>query len=244
MLLWSLITASALAAMLAIPLVYAFKVHRHPSVLARKQKPGICIYLDEDNAMDLYLQGDYPYLHSTVVKTSRRNIVLGLLLRFLPFLANVQHTAAEEQVIKYFEEVGPITVIGRIVRALNDADDIVHVDLLNHTICPNADLERTLGPSRGKQPRSARLRDLESDTFVSVMGRFKVTDKSEKATTFSAPYGGSSADSPTVSVTCITKHLRRDDTPDLAFRARCLGKINWDPTTGHLKIYPVLAIFQ
>jgi hypothetical protein len=51
-----------------------------------------------------------------------------------------------------------------------------------------------------------------------------------------------SADLPKVSVTCDTKQLRRI-APDGPFRARCLGKISWDPGTRQLAISPVLAIF-
>jgi hypothetical protein len=250
MLIWELITGGAIVVMVASRYAYVINLRRHPSAPARRRRPEICIYLDEDNAMDLYLQGDYPYLQRTIEETSRRNTVIGMLLRFLPLRWGVQHSAGKEQIIKYFEDVGPITVIGRIIRALDDAGDIVYVDLLERTIRPDAGLDRLLeskGRKPAKQAHSARLRDLESDTYVSVVGRFKTTDESEKTTTFSAPHGESaqySGDPPQVSVTCINKHLRRDDRPDPPFRARCLGKINRNPATGELKIYPVLAIFQ
>jgi hypothetical protein len=245
MLLWELITGGAIVAMVAIGCAYVMK--RRRSASAWRQRPAICLYLDEDNVMDLYLQGDYPYLQRTIEETSRRNTVIGVLLRFFLLRWGVQHSAGKEKIIKYFEDVGPITVTGRIIRALDDANDIVYVDLVNRTIRPNAGLDRLLESKSGKpakQAHSALLRDLESDTYVSVVGRFETTDESERTTTFSAPYGGSAQSSGEVSVTCLNKHLRRDDRLGGPVRSHCLGKINWDPATGKLRIYPVLAIFQ
>jgi hypothetical protein len=226
---------------------HRIRVSRHLSAWMGNQ---LCFYLDERNAMDLYLQGDYPYLQRSVERTTRRNIVLEVLFRFLPIRGGLRRVAGEEQVTKYFEDAGPITVIGRIVRALDKENDIVYVDLINRTIAPNAGLDRALKSPSGEQAKrvdEARLRDLESAAFVSIEGRFKVTAKSEKTTTFSAPYDGpteSSGDQARVSVTCVNKHLRPEDVPDGAFRARCLGKISWDPDTGDLEISPVLAIFR
>jgi hypothetical protein len=248
MLLWKLITVGALIAALGLGCAYLITVRRHPPAWVRRQKPGICFYLDEDNAMDLYLQGDYPYLQRSIQETTRRNSAGELLLRLSPVRGGVKRSVGEEQVTKYFEDVGPITVIGRIIRALDRANDIVYVDLFKRTIGPTASLDQVLKLTHGKQAKqvaAARLRELESDAFVSVEGRFRVTAKSETTTTLSAPYGDPaefSADLPKVSVTCDTKQLRRI-APDGPFRARCLGKISWDPGTRQLAISPVLAIF-
>jgi hypothetical protein len=245
----ALITGGAFAAAGAFLCAYMITVNRHLSAGGRKQKPGICFYLDVNNAMDLYLQGDYPSLQRSVQSTTRRNIVWGLLLR-LPFIGGaVNRAAGHEQVVKYFEDVEPITVIGRIIRALDEANDIVYVDLFNRAIGPSTGLNRALQPTHGKKARqisAARLRELEPVPFVSVTGRFRVTAKTEATTTFSAPYGDPaefSGDLPKVSVTCVTDQLRHEQVPDRPFRARCLGKISWDPGTRELTIYPVLAIF-
>lgn len=240
-----LLAISAIAACSAVALYCAHRVRvsRHLSAWVMKQKPGFCFYLDERNAMDLYLQGDYPYLQRSVERTTRRNLVLELLFR--PLRGGVRRVAGEEQVTKYFEETRSITVIGRIVRALDKENDIVYVNLLTRTIAPNAGLDRALKPlpgGRSKRVDMARLRDLEPAAFVSVEGRFAVRDESGEMTTFSAPYGDSGDH--VVSVTCVTDQLRDGKVPDGAFRARCLGKISWDPGTGDVKISPVLAIFQ
>jgi hypothetical protein len=251
MLLWGLIAGGAIAAAVALLSTYAINLNRQLSTWGKKQKPGICFYLDEKKAMDLYLQGDYPALQRSVQWTTRRNTTWGLLLR-LPFIRGVtmNHAAGQEQIIKYFENVEPITVIGRITRELDNANDIVYANLINHTIGPSAGLNRALQPTHGKNAKrlpAARLRELEHAPFVSVLGRFRVTATSETTTTFSAPYGDPpklSDHLPKVSVTCVTDQLRHEDVPEGPFRARCLGKISWDPGTRELTISPVLAIFR
>ncbi|RAY16832.1 hypothetical protein DPM19_01310 [Actinomadura craniellae] len=250
--LWlGLMTGGAAVVAGALCYAYMITVRRHRSAWAGRQKPGICFYLDEDNVMDLYLQEEYPDLQREVEETISRSTGAELQVRPAPVRAGVTAAAGREQVIRYIKDEGPITVIGRIIRALDDANDIVYVNLYNRTIGPNIGLDRALawthGPGAGRV-RAARLRELDPSAFVSVTGRFRVTDRSETTTTFSAPYGDPtefSGDLPKVSVTCVTAQLRRDDVADGPFPARCLGKIkHWDPDTRQLVISPVLAIFQ
>jgi hypothetical protein len=250
MLLWELITIGALIIAVALWRAYVITVRRHRLIWARGPQPEIYRYLDEDYAMDLYLQGDYPYLQRSVQETLRRKYEGKAQISPPSLGAGVAGAVEKEQIIEYFEEVGPTTVIGRIIRALDDANDIVYVDLLNGRIAPSVGLDRALRPAHGwqaKQVRAARLRELESAPFVSVEGRFRVTSESATTSTFSAFYGDPkevSDDLPKVSVTCANDKLRHNNVPNPPFRARCLGKIRWDPGTRELEISPVLAIFH
>jgi hypothetical protein len=251
MLLWGLITGGALVVAGTLFCVYLITVrHRAPS-WERMHKPGICFYLDEDDAMDLYRQEEkYPDLQRSVRETIRRNTDKKVQLQRPPVSAGVTAANEEEQISESIKNDGPITVIGRIIPALDNANDIVYVDLFNCTLWPSVDLNRALERTHGRratQVRATELQKLVPFTFVSVMGRFRVTAKSRTTTTFAAPFGDPtelSADLPTVSVTCNTTKLRRK-VPEDPFPARCLGKIKyWDPGTRQLVISPVLAIFQ
>ncbi|HZB32308.1 MAG TPA: hypothetical protein VE465_19270 [Streptosporangiaceae bacterium] len=251
MLLVALITVGAFIAAVALWCAYMITVRRHRSAWVRRPKPGICFYLDEENARDIYLQEDkYPDLQRSVQETIRRNIAGKVKVKPSPVGADVTTANEREQVIQYIKDEGPITVIGRIIPALDNANDIVYVDLFNCTLGPSVGLDRALERNHGrkaKRVRTAQLQKLDPFTFVSVMGRFRVTAKSETTTTFSAPYGDPTEvfdDLPRVTVTCDTEQLRRN-VPDDPFPARCLGKIkHWDPDTRQLVISPVLAIFQ
>jgi hypothetical protein len=82
--------------------------------------------------------------------------------------------------------------------------------------------------------------------FVSVTGRFRVTDRIDDTIVLSAPYGDPAAlaDEPILSVTCSNSQLLAD-VPSGPFSARCLGRIQgWDPDTRKLVIDPVLAIYR
>lgn len=253
MLLWGLITVGALVAAVSLWGAYMIALRRHHSAWGPpRPRSAPCFYLDEDIARDLYLQDDkYPELQRSVQETTRRNTSGVVNVR--PSFAGAEMTASKEreQVTNYIKHEGPITVIGRIIRALHSANDIVYVDLFNCTLAPGVGLDRALERTHGRQAksvRSARLQDLDPFTFVSVAGRFRVTGGSETTTTLSAPYGKPtefSDDLPSVSVTCDTEqlHLSVQGTDD--FPARCLGKIkHWDPGSRRLVISPVLAIFR
>ncbi|MEU8800399.1 hypothetical protein [Spirillospora sp. NPDC048819] len=243
-----LVTAMALAAGAGIVCAYAIKVNRHRRKWGRNLIPKICLYLDEKSALDIYLQGEYPALQRSVQRTTHRNSASGLLLRIPLIRGTVDRAVKQEQIEKYFEDAGSITTIGRIIHELDGARDIVYVDLIERTIGMGAGLNRVLEQSHGKGAKraSAPLRELETAAFVSVKGRFWVTDQSETTTTFSATYGNASelsGDLPKVGVTADTAWLRHEKIPQSPFIAHCLGKIRWDPGTGELEIYPILAIF-
>ncbi|MFI6511610.1 hypothetical protein ACIBCT_28745 [Streptosporangium sp. NPDC050855] len=250
MLVWQLITVGAFVVAVGSWAVYTL-TERRRSAWVRRHKPGSCFYLDEDYAMDLYLQEDkYPDLQRSVQETTRRGFGGKVKGNFSRVSTEMTAEDQREQLIKSIKDEGPITVIGRIARALDDANDIVYVDLFNCTITPSAGLDHALQRTHGKRAKrvdAARLQELDPFTFVSVMGRFRVTATSETTTTFSAPYGDPaefSDDLPRVTVTCETAQLRRS-VPDDPFPARCLGKIrHWDPGTRQLVISPVLTIFQ
>ncbi|ROO85071.1 hypothetical protein EDD29_2606 [Actinocorallia herbida] len=222
---------------------------RRLAALRTGQNRSVWVYLDEDGAIDLYRQGDYPYLQRTVERTTRRTIASRLRLRSAPLSGGADHVAGEQLVTRYFEDAGAVTAIGRIVRALDAAHDIIYVDLINQRVLPNAGLDRALEPAYGDRAGrvgSVRLRELEP-AFVSVEGRFRIIAETDTTVTFAAPYGdpGTLAeDAPVVSVTCPAADVRLPSGPPAPFRARCLGKISWNPSAGTLEISPLLAIYR
>ncbi|WP_116020887.1 hypothetical protein [Thermomonospora umbrina] len=245
-----MITAVALIVAGAFWCSHQVTTRRHPSAEAAGPGPGLRYYLDEDYVKDLYQQDEYPEPQRDVQDTIRRNTNAELEIKPGPARAVASAGADSERVTIYSLDEGPLKNFRRIMRALEDANGIVHVDLDHLTIGPNASVDRALasthGPRAGRA-RSARLTELDQDTFVSITGRFEITDRSETTTTFSAPYGDTrrpSDDPPRVSVTCDTAKLRVGGVADGPFPARCIGKIRkWDPDTRQLVISPVLAIF-
>jgi hypothetical protein len=213
--------------------------------------PDICFYLHDENVMNLYRQGDYKALRREVEDREHTRTEGRVAAEVGGVGGHGLREAQRERVIRYITEEGPITVIREIMDDLLHANKIVHVDLFSESFEPDKRLDhafRAVAGKRSARRRSARLRDLKPFIFVSVMGRFRVTSKTDRTITFSAPYGDP-ADPATeprqVTVTCATAQLRREDVPDGPFPARCLGRIQrWDPVTRQLVIDPVLAIFQ
>jgi hypothetical protein len=254
MILWLVFAGATLAAvMIAGAYRMAVLRYRRTALPNRRRVQGICFYLHDENVMNLYVQGKYKALQQEVEERTRSN-------KTGDFTAKVQGIGAAaglaeeaEMVIKYIKSEEPITVIRDIIELLEGADNIVYIDLINNSFEAGAGLDQALRAAHGPNAsrlRSARLRDLDPFVFVSVMGRFRITNKTDKTITFAAPYGDptNSVQEPRqVSVTCATAQLRQhlEDVPSGPFPARCLGRIQeWDPDTRKLVIDPVLAIFQ
>ncbi|CAM3639107.1 hypothetical protein KIPE111705_18275 [Kibdelosporangium persicum] len=249
MILWLVLGGSVLAAA-AIVRAYWLAVHRYRRMTAPSHDdPGICFYLHDETVVNL--QGEYKALQQEVEERWRSSTEGRVSAEVHGVGAHGAREAEKEKTIRYIADEGPVTVIRRIIAELERANKIVHVDLFTESFEPTNGLDHAFRPVPGKNPawrRSARLRDLKPLIFVSVMGRFRVTDKTDKTTTFSAPYGDPAdptSEPRQVSVTCVTAQLRREDVPTGPFPARCLGRIQkWDPDTKRLVIDPVLAIFQ
>jgi hypothetical protein len=226
---WLIAGVALLAAVLIVGW-YRQTVRRHQ---IEPSYPGICFYLHEKHVMNLYLQGDYEALQQEVEDRFRTDTGTSLGAKVAGIHGRAGRDAEKERIIRYIREVGPITVIGRIVEELARKGHIVHVNLIDGVLEPG----RALRPSAGA---AARLSDLSSFVFVSVTGRFRITDKTDEMVTLSAPYG----DGGHVEVTCLSSQLL-EDVPPGPFSARCLGRVQgWDPDTGKLVLDPVLAIYR
>lgn len=250
---WLIISIIATVVAAAIIVAYRIAVRRHHdpiTAVRRHDNPAICFYLHDDTVMNIYLQGDYKGLNQEIEERSRDSSDQQANAQVHGVGAHAGRESEREKIIKYIKAEEPITVIRTIIAALDDDDVIVYVDLLKQEFEPGDGLDRALAPRGkiGRRQRSARSRDLDPFVFVSIKGRFRVTDKTDKTTTFAAPYGDPTdpATEPRqVSVTCVTSQLRREDVPSDPFPARCIGKIQrWDSNTQQLVIDPVLAIFQ
>lgn len=230
---WLIAGAGLLAAALVVG-AYRLTVRRYAPAPGY---PGICFYLHEKHVMNLYLQGDYEALRQEVEDRFRTDTGTSLGAKVAGIHGRAGRDAEKERIIRYIREVGPITVIGRIVEELSRKGHIVHVDLLSGVLEPGEGTDRAL---RSAHRAQARLSDLSSFVFVSVTGRFQMIDKTDEAVVLAASYG----DLAQVSLTCRSSQLL-EDVPPNPFSARCLGRIQgWDPDTGRLVLDPVLAIYR
>jgi hypothetical protein len=251
MFVWLITGSAAVLAAAVIAGAYQVVLRRHRRMaipIPAQNDPDICFYLDDEIVMNLFHQRENTALRQEVEEQSRSSKDGKITAQVQGVGAQAGKTDEQTRVIKYITDQSPITVIRKIIADLERADKIVYVDLLNRSIEPSTGLERAFQQGRSPVSGSARLRDLKPFIYVSILGRFRVTDKTDRTTTFSAPYGDPddpASEPKQVSVTCVTDQLRREDVPTGSFPARCLGRIQgWDPDTRKLVIDPVLAIFR
>ena len=241
LLVWG-ITAVSLVAAVAIVVVH-WRRHRSP---AAKRLHGISFYLDDESVMDLYRQHGGKYkaaLRQEVQEriSSSRDFEGSAALALLR--ARGKQGVNREVFRSYIEEDEPITVIGIVIDVLDRADDIVNVDLRKQEVISNRALDKALDTDDDERPTTVRLRDLDPESFVSIRGLFRETERTSAVTTFEAPYGDPT-DPAQVHLTCTTSGLRRPDVHTGSFPARCLGRVeDWDPDTHRLIVRPI-AIFR
>lgn len=235
-----LVTALAVLTML-VALALAVRANRRPAVF-----PDLAFYLHEKSVMNLYLSGGY----GDALRREVREKVDTAKSRWFGFKvlrggAGAGHTAGREVVVRYIAQNQPIAVIGDVLRALESADGVVHVDLRRRTIRRNPALTKalaTLDPDTTGE--HAHLRHL--DRYVSIRGQFRLLNRTGAPATFQAAYGTpeSPATTATIRLDCHPDDLRYDQVPDGWFQARCLGKVqSWQHDTQELVVLPI-AIFQ
>ena len=241
LLVWG-ITVVSLVAAVAIAVTH-WRRHR---VLTATRRPGISFYLDDESVMDLYRQHGGKYkaaLRQEVQERSSSTSEGEVSAELAPVRARARRGVNNEIFRSYIENAEPITVIGIIIDVLEQAGDIVHVDLHKQAVTSNRALAKALDTDDDKQPTAVRLRGLE--TFVSIRGLFRATDHTPAVTTFEAPYGEppDPVDGPRVHLICTASGLRYS-VPTSTFSARCLGRVeDWDPRTRKLIVHPI-AIFR
>jgi len=241
LLVWG-ITAVSLVVAVVIAVVH-WRSSRAP---AAKRLHGITFYLDDESVMNLYRQygGKYKTALRQEVQeriSSSREVEGSATLA--PVQARGKRGVNSEVFRSYIENAEPITVIGIIIDVLDQAGDIVHVDLRKQEITSSRALTKALDIDDDERPTTVSLRGLE--TFVSIRGLFRETARTA-VTTFEAPYGDPTdpADGPQVHLTCTTSGLRGTAVPTGSFPARCLGRVeDWDAHTRRLIVHPI-AIFR
>jgi hypothetical protein len=240
------VTAVSLVAAVAIAVTH-WRRHRAP---AATRRPGISFYLDDESVMDLYRQHGGKYkaaLRQEVQERSTSTSEGEVSADLAPVQARAKRGVNSEVFRSYIENAEPITVIGIIIDVLDQAGDIVHIDLREQTITSSGALAKALDTDDDKRPTAVRLRGLE--TFVSIRGLFRATDRTPEVTTFEAPYGEppdptAPANGPQIHLTCTASGLRGTAIPTGSFPARCLGRVQeWDPDKCRLIVHPI-AIFR
>jgi len=151
---------------------------------------GSAFYLDDDFVMDLYaLQGGKyrAALRQEIEEKITNNQETGVLAELAPVRAGGRRSVNSEVLRRYIEEAEPITVIGIILDVLDHADDIVAVDLRRREVVANRALAAIVDTADDEASDAVRLRGM--DTFVSVRAQFRLTERTDSAATFQAPYG-------------------------------------------------------
>ncbi|NXY94817.1 hypothetical protein HYE82_10510 [Streptomyces sp. BR123] len=239
MLLWAA-TFAGLAALLAVASVRLFRARR---AAAGGITDGICFYLHDKTVMDHYQMSGYTAaLRKEVEQRTSEGKDGTMRAKVFGVGADGGHKENKEIVSRYMEVAEPISVIGVIMKVLEDKHVIVHVDLPSRSVTRSTSLLRTASAAQG----SVRLGDIEG--FVLIRGRFRTTGNEAEgagSTVFLAPYGDTADPSgePRVRLTCATEGLRIQ-VPQGTFSAHCLGKVQeWKSDEGVLEVQ-AMAIFQ
>ncbi|MFK0259641.1 hypothetical protein [Streptomyces sp. NPDC090445] len=239
MLLWAA-TVAGLAALLTVALLRLVRARR---AAAGGITDGICFYLHDKTVMDHYQMSGYTAaLRKEVEQRTSEGKDGTVRAKVFGVGADGGHKENKEIVSRYMEVAEPISVIGVIMKVLEDKHVIVHVDLPSQSVTRSTALLRTASAAQG----AVRLHDIEG--FVLIRGRFRTTGSDTEgggSTVFLAPYGDPADPSrdPRVRVTCATEGLRIQ-VPQGTFSAHCLGKVQeWKSDEGVLEVQ-AMAIFQ
>ncbi|MFE5709846.1 hypothetical protein ACFQ7J_03335 [Streptomyces sp. NPDC056501] len=244
MLLWA-VTAAGLATLLTVALLRLVRARR---AVTPDITYGICFYLHDKMVMDHYQMRSYTAALRKEVEQRTSDSKDGTVrAKVFGVGADGGRKENTEVVSRYLEVAEPISVIGLIMKVLEEKRVIVHVDLPSRSVTRSTALLRTTPDAQG----AVQLRDVEG--FVLIRGRFRATEDSppgpaptrEASTVFLAPYGDPADPSqgPRVRVTCAREGLR-NDVPQGPFSARCLGKVQeWNAAEGVLEVQ-AMAIFH
>ncbi|MEU2390298.1 hypothetical protein [Streptomyces sp. NPDC007369] len=240
---WMLLWAATLAGLAALLTVASLRLVRARRAAAGDITDGICFYLHDKTVMDHYqMRGYTAALRKEVEQRTSRGKDGTVRAKVFGVGADGGHKENKEIVSRYLEVAEPISVIGVIMKVLEDKHVIVHVDLPSQSVTRSTALLRTASAAQS----AVRLRDIEG--FVLIRGRFRTAGNDAEgagSTVFLAPYGDPADPSrgPRVRVTCATEGLRIE-VPQGTFSAHCLGKIQeWKADEGVLEVQ-AMAIFQ
>ncbi|MFE7553603.1 hypothetical protein [Streptomyces gardneri] len=236
MLLWTG-TGAGLATLLTVTLL---RLARDRRTVTPDITDGICFYLHDKMVMDHYQMRSYTAALRKEVEQRTSDSKDGTVrAKMFGVGADGSRKENTEVVSRYLEVAEPISVIGLIMKVLEEKRVIVHVDLPSRSVTRSTALLRTTSDARD----DVRLRDVEG--FVLIRGRYRATGDAGPSTVLLAPYGDPADPSqgPRVRVTFATEGLRTL-VPQGAFSARCLGKVQeWNAAEGVLEVQ-AMAIFR
>ncbi|MFF5447707.1 hypothetical protein [Streptomyces sp. NPDC012888] len=246
---WMLLWTATFAGFAALLTVALLRVVRARRAAAGDITDGICFYLHDKTVMDHYQMSGYTAaLRKEVEQRTSKGKDGTVRAKVFGVGADGGHKENKEIVSRYMEVAEPISVIGVIMKVLEDKHVIVRVDLPSRSVTRSTALLRTASAAQG----SVRLGDVEG--FVLIRGRFRAAaagaggaggTEGTDAIVFVAPYGDAAdpARGPRVRVTCATEGLRIQ-VPQGTFSAHCLGKVQeWKPDEALLEVQ-AMAIFQ
>ncbi|MFE1905309.1 hypothetical protein ACFW96_16860 [Streptomyces gardneri] len=236
MLLWA-VTGAGLVTLLTVALPRLVRARR---TVTPDITDGICFYLHDKMVMDHYQMRSYTAALRKEVEQRTSDSKDGTVrAKVFGVGADGGRKENTEVVSRYLEVAEPISVIGLIMKVLEEKRVIVHVDLPSRSVTRSTALLRTTSGAGG----DVHLRDVEG--FVLIRGRYRATGDEGTSTVFLAPYGDPADPSqgPRVRVTCATEGLRTQVSQG-TFSARCLGKVQeWNAAEGVLEVQ-AMAIFR
>lgn len=244
--LWMLVWGGTVVSMVVAATITVTHWRRHRTSATRRLLLG-AFYLDDDAVMDLFQLhgGKYKAALQSKVKqkiTTTRKAEVSAKLSSMS--AGGHHGVNNEVIRTWVEEATPISVIGSIIDVLEEADDIVEVNLRKHEVTAHPALASSLATVDDEQFHGVRLSGVGA--FVSVRGRFHKTEQTPSSTTFQASYGDLTDPTlgPHVHITCDASGLRGPAVPTGSFPARCLGRVlDWDPQARRLVLHPIAIFF-
>jgi hypothetical protein len=237
--LFSVITGAGLVTLMVVLRTYRIAARGY-----QRTEPRLypyCPYVDKYRIENLYLQADRT-LRAEIEKRVLRRGFFGFL-RLLGI--RIEGEAQRETVIRYIQDERPIPLMTEIIGALTSDNKIVDVNLRKDSIEWSKALDKALKAEHGRQAlrlSDTGLRDL-AGYFVSVGGKFEQSDKDDKTTTFSAPYGNR-ANENHVDIPCLNDNFEEKiKIPGGRFEARCVGRILKDSEPGRLVIEPIALFY-
>lgn len=224
--------------LLALPFVIWRQLRKHrrgePSI-----RRGVLVYLDEDFVHGVNGTGD---MEREELDTHTTEGDGGLNLKLMSVS---KRESVTRQIRRTFRENSePIAKIGGMLDVLDQADEIVRVNLTRLEVISNAALAASLDTAQEELPDTVLLH--ATGGFVLLRGTFRALnaatddDTVRLVATFGQPT--SPLDGPHVLLTCVRSYLRlsRDD----VFSGRCLGWVEkWDQQKNRLVFHPI-ALFR
>lgn len=229
------VTATSL---LALPFVTWRQLRKHrrgePSI-----RRGVLVYLDDDFVRGVNGTKDMER-EELDTRTTEGNGGLALKL-----MSVSKRESVTRQIRRTFRENSePIAKIGGMLDVLDQADEIVRVNLTRMEVSSNAALAASLDMAQEELPDAVLLH--ATGGFVLLRGTFRALSPATDDDTVHlvATFGQSTSplDGPRVLLTCVRSYLRL--IPDDVISGRCLGWVEkWDQQENQLVFHPI-ALFR